>query len=108
MPAKSSCVITASKGSLPSLITGAAEDYCRPSLWKSNIAITVRYPKFEQAIRFRFCVIQLRGGSLRISYLICYDICDDKRLRKVFQTMRGYGDHLQYSVFEPPARQSPL
>ena len=37
---------------------------------------------------------------MRKSYLICYDICDDKRLRKVFQTMRGYGDHLQYSVFE--------
>ena len=37
---------------------------------------------------------------MRTSYLICYDICDDKRLRKVFQTMRGYGDHLQYSVFE--------
>jgi hypothetical protein len=37
---------------------------------------------------------------MRTSYLICYDICADKRLRKVFQTMRGYGDHLQYSVFE--------
>ena len=37
---------------------------------------------------------------MRTSYLICYDICDDKRLRKVFQIMRGYGDHLQYSVFE--------
>jgi CRISPR-associated protein Cas2 len=37
---------------------------------------------------------------MRTSYLICYDICDDKRLRKVFQTMRGYGDHLQYSIFE--------
>ena len=37
---------------------------------------------------------------MRNSYLICYDICDDKRLRKVFQTMRNYGDHLQYSVFE--------
>jgi CRISPR-associated protein Cas2 len=37
---------------------------------------------------------------MRISYLVCYDICDEKRLRKVFQTMRGYGDHLQYSVFE--------
>src|SRR5262249_20089391 len=37
---------------------------------------------------------------MRTSYLICYDICDDKRLRKVFQTMRNYGDHLQYSVFE--------
>jgi len=37
---------------------------------------------------------------MRISYLVCYDICDDKRLRKVFQTMRNFGDHLQYSVFE--------
>ncbi len=37
---------------------------------------------------------------MRNSYLVCYDICDDKRLRRVFQTMRNYGDHLQYSVFE--------
>ncbi len=37
---------------------------------------------------------------MRTSYLICYDICDEKRLRKVFQAMRNYGDHLQYSVFE--------
>jgi CRISPR-associated protein Cas2 len=37
---------------------------------------------------------------MRSSYLVCYDISDDKRLRKVFQTMRGWGDHLQYSVFE--------
>jgi CRISPR-associated protein Cas2 len=37
---------------------------------------------------------------VRTSYLVCYDICDEKRLRRVFQAMRGYGDHLQYSVFE--------
>ena len=37
---------------------------------------------------------------MRNSYLVAYDIADDKRLRKVFQTMRNYGDHLQYSVFE--------
>jgi len=37
---------------------------------------------------------------MRNSYLVCYDISDEKRLRKVFQAMRGYGDHLQYSVFE--------
>ena len=37
---------------------------------------------------------------MRQSYLVCYDICDDKRLRKVFKTMRGFGDHLQFSVFE--------
>lgn len=37
---------------------------------------------------------------MRISYLVCYDISDEKRLRQVFKTMRSYGDHLQYSVFE--------
>jgi len=37
---------------------------------------------------------------MRTSYLVCYDISDEKRLRKVFKAMRGYGDHLQYSVFE--------
>lgn len=37
---------------------------------------------------------------MRTTYLVCYDICDEKRLRKVFQTMRNYGDHLQFSVFE--------
>ena len=37
---------------------------------------------------------------MRSSYLVCYDICDDKRLRRVFKTVRGYGDHIQYSIFE--------
>ena len=37
---------------------------------------------------------------MRFSDLVCYDICDEKRLRKVFQAMRGYGGHLQYSVFQ--------
>ncbi|MBB3208216.1 CRISPR-associated protein Cas2 [Rhodopirellula rubra] len=37
---------------------------------------------------------------MRHSYLVTYDICDPKRLRKVFKTMRNWGDHLQYSVFE--------
>ncbi len=37
---------------------------------------------------------------MRNTYLVCYDICDDKRLRRVFKTMRDWGDHLQYSVFE--------
>jgi CRISPR-associated protein Cas2 len=37
---------------------------------------------------------------MRTSYLVCYDISDDKRLRRVFQKMRNYGDHLQFSVFE--------
>lgn len=37
---------------------------------------------------------------MRNTYLVCYDICDDKRLRAVFKTLRDWGDHLQYSVFE--------
>lgn len=36
---------------------------------------------------------------MRQTYLVTYDICDPKRLRKVFEIMRGYGDHLQLSVF---------
>lgn len=37
---------------------------------------------------------------VRQSFLICYDISDDKRLRLVFKAMRAWGDHLQYSIFE--------
>jgi CRISPR-associated protein Cas2 len=37
---------------------------------------------------------------MRSSYLVCYDISDDKRLRAVHNKMRGYGDHLQFSIFE--------
>src|SRR5581483_7063044 len=40
------------------------------------------------------------GPPVRSSYLVCYDISDDKRLRSVFKTMRNYGDHMQYSIFE--------
>ncbi len=32
-------------------------------------------------------------------YLVAYDIADPKRLRKVYKLMRGFGDHMQYSVF---------
>ena len=32
--------------------------------------------------------------------MVCYDIADDKRLRKVFKTCGNFGDHLQFSVFE--------
>ena len=37
---------------------------------------------------------------MRTTYLVCYDVRDDKRLRRVFKTCKDYGDHLQYSVFE--------
>ena len=34
------------------------------------------------------------------TYIVTYDICDPKRLRRVFNTMKSYGDHLQLSVFQ--------
>ena len=37
---------------------------------------------------------------MRNAYIVTYDICDPKRLRKVFQTLRGWGEHLQLSVYE--------
>ena len=43
---------------------------------------------------------------MRTSYLICYDICDDKRLRKVFQIMRGFGDHLHIGLPRQDANQA--
>ena len=36
---------------------------------------------------------------MRSVHIISYDIADSKRLRKVYKTMRGHGDPLQYSVF---------
>ena len=37
---------------------------------------------------------------MRTTYLVCYDIADDKRLRRVFKTCKNFGQHLQFSVFE--------
>jgi len=36
---------------------------------------------------------------MRNVYLVSYDVCDAKRLRKVYTKMCGHGDPLQYSVF---------
>jgi len=37
---------------------------------------------------------------MRTTYLVCYDITEAKRLRRVFKACKNYGDHLQFSVFE--------
>ncbi len=37
---------------------------------------------------------------MRTTYLVTYDVCDDKRLRRVHRTLRDFGDPVQYSVFE--------
>ncbi len=36
---------------------------------------------------------------MRARYMVSYDISDQKRWRKVYRTMRGYGEPLHYSVF---------
>jgi len=36
---------------------------------------------------------------MRITYLVCYDISDDRRLRQVHKYLLGFGDRVQYSVF---------
>jgi CRISPR-associated protein Cas2 len=37
---------------------------------------------------------------MRSTYIVCYDIADPKRLRRVFKVCRDFGQHLQFSVFE--------
>ena len=37
---------------------------------------------------------------MRRLYIVTYDICDPKRLRRVFKTMKGFGEHMQLSVFQ--------
>ncbi len=37
---------------------------------------------------------------MRQTYIVSYDISHPKRLRKVFKLMRGWGNHLQLSVFQ--------
>lgn len=45
---------------------------------------------------------------MRNTYLVCYDISDDTRLRRVHKTMTGFGDRRQYSVFECKFSQADL
>lgn len=37
---------------------------------------------------------------MRRLYFVTYDIRDPKRLRRVYKTMKGFGAHLQLSVFQ--------
>ena len=38
-------------------------------------------------------------GTDKNWYLLCYDIRDQKRWRKVFKKLKGRGEWLQYSIF---------
>lgn len=35
----------------------------------------------------------------RRHYLVAYDVADDKRRNVIFNTLHGFGDHVQFSVF---------
>ena len=37
--------------------------------------------------------------SVEHAYLVCYDIADPRRWRRVFRAMKGFGEWLQLSVF---------
>ena len=37
---------------------------------------------------------------MRHTYIVCYDIAEPKRLRRVFNVCKDFGQHLQFSVFE--------
>lgn len=45
---------------------------------------------------------------MRNTFLVTYDICHEKRLARVHKIMRGFGEHLQYSVFECQLTQADL
>lgn len=36
---------------------------------------------------------------MRQTFIVSYDVCCPKRLRRVYRLMRGWGDHIQLSVF---------
>lgn len=36
---------------------------------------------------------------MRNRYFVTYDISDDDRRTRIFKVLRGFGDHIQYSVF---------
>lgn len=36
---------------------------------------------------------------MRNRYIVTYDISDDDRRNRVFKSLRGHGDHIQFSVF---------
>ncbi len=38
--------------------------------------------------------------NARSTYLVCYDVANDRRLKKVFKVCKNHGTHLQFSVFE--------
>ena len=46
--------------------------------------------------------------SARRRWLVCYDIADQRRLRRVARACSGYGERLQFSVFACPLDRAML
>ena len=40
------------------------------------------------------------GEIMRNRYFVCYDVSDPQRLARAYKKMQGYGDPVQYSVFD--------
>lgn len=36
---------------------------------------------------------------MRRRYVVTYDVSDDARRTRIFEVLKGYGDHVQFSVF---------
>ena len=45
---------------------------------------------------------------MRNTYLVCYDITEDKRRDRVFKVCKNHGEHLQFSVFECDLNETEL
>lgn len=45
---------------------------------------------------------------MRKVHLVTYDVSDDRRRENVFRILRGFGDHLQFSVFRCETSASEL
>lgn len=45
---------------------------------------------------------------MRQVFLVTYDVSDDRRRNDVFRILRGFGDHLQFSVFRCETSESEL
>ncbi|MCK5888868.1 MAG: CRISPR-associated endonuclease Cas2 [Methylococcales bacterium] len=43
-----------------------------------------------------------------LKYLVCYDICNPRRLRRVHRSVRDWGIPIQFSVFEVELNQRQL
>lgn len=41
-------------------------------------------------------------------HLVCYDVRDPRRLRRIHRHLRGYGERIQYSIFRIRANDTQL